>query len=102
MRADLPAGEDLAELMVELRERGFDFFRLEAAARDSRLVGDDEHQMVMQGAELISHVGQELAYAWRQSTWSRTCANTSSRIPTPASACASVMTSDGLIRIFGK
>src|ERR1019366_765340 len=45
---------------------------------------------------------KKLSYAWRQSTWSRTCANTSSRIAMPASACASVITSAGLIRILGK
>ena len=43
-------------------ERGFDFFRFEAAAGDSCLVGHDEHQVVVHGAEFLGHVGQKFDY----------------------------------------
>src|SRR5271170_2025390 len=124
MRAYLPRGEDVAEHVVELRERGFYLCRGQTASADSRLIRYHKHQMVVHGPQLFGHAGQELdddvavgvernlarlvqldqgaaeiekqrgvairighrkdfAYAWRQSTWSRTCANTSSRIAMP-------------------
>ena len=59
MRAYLPCGQDVAELTVEQLERGFDFLRRQPAACDSRLVGHDEHQMVVKWAELFRHAGQQ-------------------------------------------
>ena len=52
----------LPHVLAELHERGFDFFCFEAAACDSRLVGHDEHQMVVQGAKLVGNVGQQFDY----------------------------------------
>src|SRR5208282_6624097 len=48
--------------MVQLRERRLDLFSLETAARDSRLVGHHEHQLVVQRAQLFGYAGQQFDY----------------------------------------
>ena len=60
MRTDLPSGQDVAELAVELANRGLDLREAEPPARDPGLVGDDEDQMIAYWAELLGHAGQQL------------------------------------------
>src|SRR5208283_4830898 len=46
MRTHEPSAEDVAELMIELRERGFHLRHREAAALDTRLVSENQNEVV--------------------------------------------------------